>query len=272
MKARVTWMVWLTVWLLEVPAGRAELLAPRGAVDGRVRVAAWREEEVFELRGRVGYQIDLEFEPGEAFVGIAAGDIEALSFVAEANHLFLKPRAAPVRTNLTVLTTRRQYQFEYLAGSDTAASAGDEVMFALRFTYPVRADTADRVGNASRIESQLNAASARQASNIDYWYCGSPAIKPIAASDDGLHTRLRFASRAELPVLFVRNDDGSESLLNFSLDDGDVIVHRVARAFVLRRGRLTGCLVNKGFQGASERPASGTVSPQIERHTEGGRP
>lgn len=272
MKTRGAWRAWLAGWLLVAPTVQAEFVPARGAVDARVRVAAWREEEVFELRGRVGYQIDLEFEPGEAFVGLAAGDIDALSFVAEANHLFLKPRAAPVRTNLTVLTTRRQYQFNYLASNESGAGAGEEVMFALRFTYSPQADLAGRASAAARIDSELRAASAKRLSNIDYWYCGSSAIKPVAVSDDGLHTRLRFASRAELPVLFVRNDDGSESLLNFNLDDGDVIVHRVARAFVLRRGRLTGCVVNRSFHGVGERPASGTVSPEIERRTDGGRP
>ena len=60
--------------------------------------------------------------------------------------------------------------------------------------------------------------------NFDYWYCGFPALKPIAASDDGVHTRLRFGAHAELPAIFVRNDDGSESLLNFNLEAGDVVV------------------------------------------------
>ena len=45
-----------------------------------------------------------------------------------------------------------------------------------------------------------------------------------AAHDDGTHTRLRFAKRGDFPALFVRNDDGSESLLNFSVDGGDIVV------------------------------------------------
>ena len=46
--------------------------------------------------------------------------------------------------------------------------------------------------------------------------------------------------------MFVRNEDGTESLLNFSMDEGDVVIHRVAARFILRRGQLTGCVVNKG--------------------------
>jgi type IV secretion system protein VirB9 len=33
----------------------------------------------------------------------------------------------------------------------------------------------------------------------------------------------------------------------------------------LRRGRLTGCVVNKAFTGSGTRLESGTVSPEVER-------
>ena len=86
-----------------------------------------------------------------------------------------------------------------------------------------------------------------------------------AAFDDGVQTRLTFAPKRELPALFVRNDDGSESLLNFNIEGDEVVVHWVARRFVLRRGKLTGCIVNKGFAGSGERLKSGTIAPGVDR-------
>jgi len=56
------------------------------------------------------------------------------------------------------------------------------------------------------------------------------------------------------------------------MQEGDVILHRVARQFVLRRGRLTGCIVNKGYQGGGERLKSGTVTPDVERTPRGTLP
>jgi type IV secretion system protein VirB9 len=95
---------------------------------------------------------------------------------------------------------------------------------------------------------------------------------PVSASDDGVHTRLRFAANADLPAIFVRNEDGSESLLNFNMDAGDVIVHRVAQRFIVRRGKLTGCIVNRGYAGGGARLDSGTVTPEVERRVQGGVP
>jgi type IV secretion system protein VirB9 len=70
----------------------------------------------------------------------------------------------------------------------------------------------------------------------------------------------------------VRNEDESESLLNYTMADGDVIVQRIARRFILRRGKLVGCVVNKGFLGSGIRLESGTVSPGVERTVQGARP
>jgi type IV secretion system protein VirB9 len=248
----------------------AESTPARGTVDARIRVTAYDRNEVYSLRGFVGYQIDLEFEPGETFVGLGAGDIEGLAFVGQDNHLFLKPKAAKVATNLTVLTNRRHYHFDYAVSR--RPSVDDDVIFALRFTY---ADSAARIASdaiAKQVDSQLDGAALTRPRNIDYWYCGEGSIRPVAASDDGVHTRLTFSANADLPAIFVRNEDDSESLLNFSFDAGDVIIHRVAQRFILRRGKLTGCVVNRGYVGGGKRLESGTVAPNVERRVQGGVP
>jgi len=246
----------------------ADALPTKGLTDPRVRVAPYSSEQVYRLYGYVGYEIDLEFETGESFQGLAAGDIDGIDFVAQANHLFLKPKAAKVGTNLTILTNRRHYQIDYAAVAHRPDPVTDEVIYSVRFTYPPVAMARNEAAeNAARTEAALTRAPAMRPRNIDYWFCGNPAVKPVAASDDGVHTRLRFGGKAELPAIFIRNDDGTESLLNFSMDEGDVIVHRVARRFIVRRGKLTGCIVNKGFSGAGDRLESNTVSPEVERTT-----
>ena len=263
---------WMITVLLACHAGRAEVVPPRGMVDSRVRAVTYDDSQVYRLRGFVGYQIDLEFEAGESFVGLGAGDMDGLAYFGQDNHLFLKPKATKVATNLTVLTTRRHYQFDYAALTQAPLSAEAEVIYALRFLYPASPSQAEAQSAARRIDSDLESASAQRHQNIDYWYCGHPALRPVLASDDGVHTRLRFAATAELPAIFVRGDDDTESLLNFSMEGGDVIIHRVARRFLLRRGKLTGCVVNQGYGGGADRLESGTVTPSVERRVQGGVP
>jgi len=254
--------------LFQNAAAWAETTPAKGSVDSRIRFAAYDSAEVYKLRGLVGYQIDLEFEPGETFVGLGAGDMEGLSFVGQENHLFLKPKASKVATNLTVLTTRRHYHIDYVALAQRPNE--DDIIYSLRFIYAQTPANLAAETAAKRLDSQLDNASSHRPHNIDYWYCGEPALRPIGASDDGVHTRLSFAANADLPAIFVRNADDSESLLNFSVDAGDVIIHRVAQRFILRRGNLTGCVVNRGYAGGGKRLESGTVAPDVERRVQGG--
>src|ERR1700722_17509958 len=249
-------------------SARAETTPAKGSIDSRIRIAAYDSAEVYRLRGLVGYQIDLEFELGETFVGLGAGDMEGLSFVGQENHLFLKPKASKVTTNITVLTSRRHYHIDYMALAQRPNE--DDVIYALRFTYPETPASLPAEAAAKRLDSQLDGASSQRPHNIDYWYCGEPALRPIKASDDGVHTRLSFAANADLPAIFVRNADASESLLNFSVDAGDVVIHRVAQRFILRRGKLTGCVVNRRYTGGGNRLESGTVAPDVERRVHGG--
>lgn len=247
----------------------AETLPTKGSVDGRVRTAPYTPDEVYRLYGFVGYAIELVFEDGETFAGNGGGDLEAVTFGWHENHLILKPKAASVGTNLVIYTNRRAYRFDYSVSPRRPDLDTDDVMYAVRFTYPPAPPVAHGPTAEQQADSDLARASANRPWNHDFWFCGARAIKPIAASDDGVHTRLTFGAKAELPAIFLSNDDGSESLLNFSMAEGDVVIHRVAPRFILRRGSLTGCIVNKGYVGGGDRLESGTVAPDVERMRKG---
>lgn len=242
--------------------------APPGISDHRIRSLLYQRSQVIRIRGWVGYHIDLEFELGESFVMLGGGDLEGLTYGAYENHLVIKPRAASVRTNLTVITTRRTYILDYAVEEGIPDPDSDDLVYSLRFTYPV---TAAHSG-AEKIAEDLKWAESERPKNSNYWFCGDAFLQPVAAFDDGVHTRIRFSPRAEIPALFVRNDDGTESLLNYNIDQGDVIIQRTVRRLILRRGKLTGCVVNRSYSGAGERLDSGTVSPHIERTQPEARP
>lgn len=239
------------------------------AQDPRIRVAPYRADAIYRLRGYVGYQIDITFAPGERFVGLGVGDSKGIAFAADGNHLFLKPRAGRVATNLTVLTNRRTYLFDYEAQQGAPDPGGADVIYALRFEYPqapIRAASHSR----RRIEMDLAAAQSARPRNYDYWYCGEPSLKPAAAWDDGVETTLVFGAHTELPAIFASNADGGESLVNFSVQAGRIVVERVVPRLVLRRGKLSGCIVDRAFNGGGERLSSGTIAPNVERVTRDG--
>lgn len=258
----------LALYCLASAMADAESLPSRGTVDPRIRTALYNPEQVYRLYGFVGYAIELVFEDGEKFAGEGGGDLDGITFGWHTNHLILKPKAANVGTNLVIYTDRRAYRFEYSATDRPPDPATDEVIWAVRFIYPA-APRQSGPTVADRVQNDFAKATADRPKNFDYWYCGAAEIRPVKAYDDGVQTRLTFGAKAELPAIFLSNADGSESLLNFSIEQGDVVIHRVAGRFILRRGRLTGCVVNKAFDGEGERLKSGTIAPDVERERKG---
>lgn len=252
------------------PGAQDAPLASRGG--SQIRFARFAPDRIYHLRGVSGYELDVQFAPGEHVTGIGVGDAKAIKVAAAANHLFIKPRAARVATDLTVLTNRRTYLFDYRVGSADRAGHPVPVVYAVRFEYPqARHRRSVALRRRSRVDRDLARAERSGPRNTDYWYCGARVLRPESAWDDGVQTHLTFPSREELPAVFVRNADGSESLVNFDMRGRQMVIHRIARRFILKRGRLTGCIVNKGFSGTSRRLPSGTLSPHVWRVTRGER-
>ena len=251
--------------IVAAPSARADWVPAPGRGDPKIRIAPYSRNRVYRLYGYVGYQIDIEFAKGERFDGLAAGNIEGIAFKADGRHLFLKPRVPHLRTNLTVLTNRRSYEFDYSVSPKTPYSAVRQVIYALRFTYP-RPPVVALQHAKQRIAADLARGPAVRR-NFDYWYCGSPSLKPERVWDNGVQTWIRFGARQALPAIFVLGADGNESLVNFSIRRGDVVVQRVVRRLVLWRGKLRGCIVNEEFRGAGVPLTSETLSSKVERIT-----
>jgi type IV secretion system protein VirB9 len=259
--ARSVQMTVVLCALLRVGVVAAAVVPVPGAVDARVRELEYREEQVVSLVGYVGYHIHLELAPGETFVALGAGDSAAVDVAAEGPHVMLKPKATRVATNLTLVSSRRVYHFEYR--SIDAPPPLESAIFALRFRYGPAPATVSPA--ATPVPATARVVEPPRPVNHDYWYCGSPWLRPVLVSDDGVQTRLTFSTRGEWPAIFVRNEDGSESLLNFHAEGTTAVVHRVAPAFVLRRGRLVGCVENRGFAGSGVFLSSGVAERGVAR-------
>ena len=250
----------------------AAVVPSPGRTDARVREIEYREDQVVQLTGYVGYHIDIELERGEQFVALGAGDSAAVDVASEGPHVMLKPKAARVATNLTLVSSRRVYHFEYRTVD--APPQVSTAIFALRFRYSQAPSGVTPAATPAPFSSQAVTAAAAVVAKVivpsrpvnrDYWYCGGSTLQPVAASDDGVQTRLTFSSRGEWPAIFVRNEDGSESLLNFHAEGTTAVVHRVAPKFVLRRGRLVGCVENRGYAGSGNWVSGGALESDVSR-------
>lgn len=209
-----------------------------GPGDPRIHVVAYDPEEVVELRVALGYQLSVEFDPAERIENVAIGDSLGWQVTPNrrANLLFLKPMSARPPTNMTVVTNMRRYNFELSLRPRAAARTAP---FSVRFLYapPVVAYVAPPPPPAPPAER-----------NVAYSYEGSGKTLPVKVFDDGMDTYFAFREAEDLPAIFALEADGGEAVVNTRQRDGYLVVDRVTRGFVLRRGGEVTRIYNDGFR------------------------
>jgi type IV secretion system protein VirB9 len=219
-------------------ASPALAVTPRpGPGDPRIHVVDYDPEAVVELRVALGYQLSVEFDQGERIENVAIGDSLGWQVTPNrrANLLFLKPMSQRPPTNMTVVTNLRRYNFELGLRPRAAARSAP---FSVRFLYapPAIAFVAPLPPPPPPVER-----------NAAYSYDGSAKTLPVKVFDDGRDTYFSFRAEEDLPAIFALDPDGGEAVVNTRQRDGYVVVDRVVRGFVLRRGSEVTRIYNDGF-------------------------
>jgi len=163
----------------------------------------------------------------------------SVSVSKSGDRLFLKPMQPGSMTNMTVVTSVRQYSFD-LQALDTPAP---DMPYTVQFHYP--AQPTDVAPDAQYVDV---AAALRRANH--YKVSGDRSLRPSGMTDDGEHTYIVWPKRAAIPAIYAIDNYGHESLANGMMRPDDVYVidgapgrfifridQRVARASYIRPKR-----------------------------------
>lgn len=226
----------IAVSLAAAPAGA---VVPRpGVGDPRIYVVDYEPSQVVEVHGVLGFQLSLEFDPAERIENVAIGDSLGWQVTPNrrANLLFLKPMSLRPDTNMTVVTNLRRYNFQLSVARKAPSRA---IPFTIRFIYPAPA--------VAFVEPPAPPPPPVEA-NTAYSYDGSPKNLPVKVFDDGRDTYFTFGAHEDMPAIFAIDADGGEAVVNTRQRDGYVVIDRIARGFVLRRGKEVTHIYNDGFR------------------------
>jgi type IV secretion system protein VirB9 len=239
------------------PARAALEPMPSGG-DPRLKIVGYDPLQVVNIHAALGYQIMIEFDRSERIENVAIGDSLGWQVIPnhKANLLFLKPMARVAATNMTVVTNLRHYTFELDVRPGAVPPGDPSVIYGLRFQYPPPAAPVIVAAPAPP-----PAPEAPKDVNHAYSYDGSPQNLPTRVFDDGQATYFRFAEGSSYPAIFAVEADKSEAVVNYHVRDGYVVIDRLARGFVLRRGKVETRIYNDGYQ----EPAPGPLSPRPRR-------
>ncbi|WP_107329161.1 TrbG/VirB9 family P-type conjugative transfer protein [Metapseudomonas otitidis] len=276
------YMVVLLALVSSVQA-HAESVPPKGLADPRVRSVDYDAEQVVRITAFFGVSTHIQFGEGEQITDVASGDLSAWELLPRSdNHLFIKPLTAEhPETNLTVLTNKRAYQFILILNKrpieEADAWMDANVTFSLKFRYPdeelakliatqhAAADKANRDDIKKRLKNARNFEG-----NTDYWVAGALEVSPTFVRDNGNSMRLEFANNRDMPVAYEQLPSGEEKIIRRSVEGNTLVIHRVYRKIILRKGEFVACLVNKSFDldGGADN-TTGTVAPDVRRELKG---
>jgi type IV secretion system protein VirB9 len=105
------------------------------ATDSRIKTYIYNPKEVYLLVLHFGFQSNIEFAKGERVETISLGDTYAWKITPLDNMLFIRPLEKNVRTNMTVITNKKKYQFDLVA-KEFYEEEPENLMYSIRFYYP----------------------------------------------------------------------------------------------------------------------------------------
>jgi len=242
---------------------------PGWSGDPRVRQVVYRQDEVVRVIAQRGFATHIALDPAEHILVVAPGDRDGWQVVANRgdHDVYLKPRLAAHNTNLEIRTDRRSYSLDLVVLPLRVRSGNHVEMYRITFIYPdAQAANTKAADDAALVRARLNQHPAvRNTAYSMQVMPHSEDIAPGAAWDDGRFTYIRIPKNRRIPAVFRVADNDSESVVDRHMEDDVIVVHEVARRFVLRLGDEIVGLWNDAFDVDGLPPAGGTTVTGVKR-------
>ncbi|MXO70079.1 TrbG/VirB9 family P-type conjugative transfer protein [Alteraurantiacibacter buctensis] len=225
--------------------------------DARLVTREYSADRVVRVEGRVNVQATIRFRSDERIENVAIGDSQAWQVTPNrsADILFVKPLNPRASTNMTVVTSKRVYLFDLVAGPNVR-----NPLYVLSFSYPedeaAEAAAAAQLAQGGTGESanpdEMAAASDDLAVldpatlNFAWGTSGAPALLPETVYDNGEATFLAWPEGEPMPAILVVNEDGVEGPVNYATRGGVIVIDAVPAQIILRSGEDMARLVYNG--------------------------
>ena len=200
----------------------------------------YKPDSLFEVHTKVGYVTDLKLKPGENITYMAAGDTSRWlidkSTVAGVTHVYIKPIAKGIMTNLIINTSSHSYRLLIDEGSGFSAIVEfsfpkEEMQKQLLKPMPLTKEektfndiftTKDKYGRRSLKKINRHYKVKKHGRFDD-------DILPEEIFDDGTRTYFKMpqSNKYDLPTLYLVDDSGKLSLVNYRTRSDYFVADRV---------------------------------------------
>ncbi|MBC8746031.1 type IV secretion system protein VirB9 [Paraburkholderia sp. WC7.3g] len=259
---------WLAGLLMVSLSARAYDV-PGWSNDSRVRQIVYASDAVVRIEAQRGFATHIALDLHEQIQVVAPGDRDGWQVVANRgdHDVYLKPQLAAHDSNLEIRTDKRSYSFDLVVLPLKAKFANGDEMYRVTFVYPEEMKAQAQAETDAEVVSQRLAQSPA-IRNTRYSMQAMPHsdnIAPTAAWDDGRFTYIRIPSNRRIPATFRVADDGTESVVDKHMEGDTIVVHEVAKHFVLRLGDEVVGIWNDAYDMDGVPPSDGTTVSGVKR-------
>lgn len=216
--------------------------------DFRAKMVSFNPNQIYAIKARYLVSTDIILGSDEVINGddVHLGDASAWDVQASRNHLYIKAKKLDAAGNLSFTTNQYSYHF-VLSVAEGAQHDADETYF-IKFMYPTHG-TDERKLALQMAEVPNDTCRDPSKYNLKYSYTGESEQAPIRACDDGIFTYFKFRKQVELPAIFLVLPNRDESIVNYRIENGYVVVERIGKAFTLRNGQVVTSVYNNKYIG-----------------------
>jgi type IV secretion system protein VirB9 len=230
---------WLVGLLVASPVVRAYDL-PGWSDDSRVRHIVYAPDAVVRILAQRGFATHIALDPHEQIQVVAPGDRDGWQVVANRgdHDVYLKPQLAAHDSNLEIRTDKRSYSFDLVVLPLKSKFGNGDEMYRVTFVYLDKAKAQAYAETEAELVAQRlgQAPVVRNARYSMQVMPHSDDIAPTTAWDDGRFTYISIPNNRRIPAIFRVADDGTEKVVDRHMEDDAIVVHEVAKRFVLRLG------------------------------------
>lgn len=214
--------------------------------DHRAKVLPFSPNQIYTLHTQYLVSTDIIFGEDEMINAedIHLGDASSWDVQAYRNHLYVKAKKLDAGGNLSVTTNKYAYHF-VLSVSEERDNAHQVLL--MKFIYPKSTDEKKLALQLLSLPPDICRDPHKY--NLQYSFTGARDQAPLRACDDGVFTYFKFYRQVELPAIFMVLPDRHESVVNYRVQDGYVVIERTAKAFTLRNGNVVTSVYNDKYIG-----------------------
>ena len=215
-------------------------------MDSRVKTYIYNPNEVFPIVLHYGYHSHIDFPKSEFIKNIIVGNPSDWEITNRGNRIFLQTYSKSAHTNMTIITSKRTYEFDLLAKGDLKETDYD-LAYAIRFYYPE--EKSIDIKDSDKSSSELITLDIKDLIkgniNANYIYVGDQDITPIVAFNDEKFTYLKFRDEKFIPKIETIGIK-KQKVKIFSYN-GYIIIDHVFPKIKLSMNKKSAMIINKAL-------------------------